>query len=175
MDFKTLSSELIYRGRVFDVLRDTVALPDGNTAQLDVVKHNGGIAIVPLDEQGRVWFVRQYRHPAGMRLLELPAGTLEPGEQPEAAAQREVREEIGMAAGKIRPLGGYFLAAGYSSEFLRFFLATDLRPDPLPGDADEFIAVEAIPAAQAFRMIEAGQFQDAKTVLGLYLARPYLP
>jgi ADP-ribose pyrophosphatase len=110
-----------------------------------------------------------------MRLLELPAGTLEPGEQPEAAAQREVREEIGMAAGKIRPLGGYFLAAGYSSEFLRFFLATDLRPDPLPGDADEFIAVEAIPAAQAFRMIEAGQFQDAKTVLGLYLARPYLP
>jgi ADP-ribose pyrophosphatase len=106
--------------------------------------------------------------------LELPAGTLEPGEPPEACAHREIREETGQAADKLVKLGEFFLAPGYSTEYMYVFLATDLRTDPLPGDRDEFIRVEAYPVAEVFKMIERGEIQDAKTLAALMLARRWL-
>ena len=99
---------------------------------------------------------------------------IEPGEPPLDCARREIREEIGMAAGRIEPIGEYFLAPGYSTEFMHVFLATDLRPDPLPGDADEFISAEAIPLDVVLRMVENGKIRDAKTLASLMLAKHYL-
>ena len=173
MPYEILHTETLYHGRAFNVRRDEIRLPDGKTARVDIVDHVGAVTLVPVDEQKRVWFVRQYRHPAGEVLLELPAGMVEPGELPLDCARREIREEIGMAAGRIELIGEFYLAPGYSSEFMRVFLATDLRPDPLPGDADEFISIEPIPLEVVQQMIENGKIRDAKTLASLMLAKRY--
>ena len=174
MKYQTLQSEPVYQGKAFRVRRDQVRLPDGQAARLDIVEHIGAVTILPLDADGRIWFVRQYRHAAAQELLELPAGTLEPGEPPEACARREIREETGLAAGELRKLGEFFLAPGYSTEYMHVFLATDLHPDPLPGDQDEFLSVEAHLAGEVFEMIARGEIQDAKTLAALLLARAWL-
>lgn len=164
-------SETVYRGRAFTVRKDRVRLPDGGAAQLDIVEHVGAVTIVPVDEQGQIWFVRQYRHATGQELLELPAGTLEPGEAPEVCARREIREEIGMRAGVLRKLGEFYLAPGYSTEYMHVFLATGLVPDPLPGDADEFLSIVRLPLTEVDHLVEAGEIQDGKTLAGIYLMR----
>jgi ADP-ribose pyrophosphatase len=174
MKVEVLQSEIRYRGRAFNVRQDEIRLPDGRSAQLDVVDHSAAITIVPVDEVGDIWFVRQYRHPTQKLLLELPAGTLEPNEQPEAAALREIREEIGMAAAEMRLLGEFFLAPGYSTEYMYVYLATGLSPAPLAQDDDEFIFVEKYPAQVAYQRLNSSEYQDAKTLLGLYLARPLI-
>jgi ADP-ribose pyrophosphatase len=174
MVFKTLFSKLIYQGRAFSVRQDELLLPNGQTTRLDIVVHPGAVVLLPVDETGQIWFVRQYRHSASKELLELPAGTLEEGEAPERCAGRELREEIGMSASNIRKIGDFFLAPGYSTEHLAIFLATGLSPDPLPRDEDEFIQVEKIAIGQALKMAEAGEFQDAKTLAALVLGRPFL-
>ena len=119
-------------------------------------------------------FVRQYRHAAGLDLLELPAGTLDEGEEPLECAKREIREETGMAAGKMELLGGFYLAPGYSTEYMHVYLATGLSHDPLEADADEFLTVERIPMAEALQMFERGEIQDAKSLAAVLLARKYL-
>jgi ADP-ribose pyrophosphatase len=174
MPFTLIKSETLVKTRPFDIRRDRVELPDGKSATLVIVDHPGAVTLLPVDSQGRVWFVRQYRHAIQEDLLELPAGTLEKGEDPEACARREVREETGMAAESLRKIGEFFLAPGYSSEFMRVYLATGLTPAPLQGDDDEFISVERIPLEQVFAMVERGQIKDAKTLAALQLARPYL-
>lgn len=174
MKYQTLQSEPVYQGKAFRVRRDQVRLPDGEAARLDIVEHVGAVTILPLGQDGRIWFVRQYRHAAAQELLELPAGTLEVGEPPEDCARREIREETGLAAGDMRKLGEFFLAPGYSTEYMHVFLATGLRPDPLPGDHDEFISVEAYPVAEVYRMIAEGEIQDGKTLAALLLARDWL-
>ncbi len=174
MEFQTISSTNIYHGRVFDVRQDQVRLPNGLIATLDIVAHPGAVVLVPIDAEGNLWFVRQYRHAAGKVMLELPAGTSEAGEEIESCAHRELREEIGMAAGKLQKLGEFYMAPGYSTEYLYIFLATDLHPSPLPTDDDEFINVERMPAHQAITLAEGGQIPDAKTLAALLLARPHL-
>jgi len=174
MAFKVLDSKLVYQGRAFNVRRDQVVMPNGGSAWWDIVEHVDSIMVIPVDGEGRIWFVRQYRHPATQEVLEMPAGVLESGESPETCAYREIREEIGMTAGKLQKIGEFFLAAGYSSEYMHVYLATDLRPDPLEADADEFLSIEKISIAETYRMAENNQVRDAKTLAGLTLARPYL-
>lgn len=174
MKFDTLSSTIVYTGRVYSLRKDIVRLPDGKTAQLDILVHGGGVAILPVDAQGRILFVTQYRQAVGQELLELPAGTLETSEDPAQAAHREIREEVGMSAGRLEKLGEFYLAPGYSSERMHVFFAADLQPAPLEQDEDEFLAIAALPAAEAYQRIELGQIPDAKTVLILLLAQPRL-
>jgi ADP-ribose pyrophosphatase len=174
MEFKTIQSEIIYRGRVFNVRKDLVELPGGKTTYLDIVEHYGAVTLIPVDEEGYIWFVRQYRHPAGIEMIELPAGVMEPGESPEECAHREVREETGMAADEIHQVGEFYLAPGYSTEFMHVFLATGLHPAPLPGDIDEILSVERISKKEVYAMAEAGHFHDSKTLAALCLARPHL-
>lgn len=174
MTFETLHSETVYRGRVFDVHRDQVRLPNGQSVPFDVVVHQGAVTLVPLDADGSLWFIRQYRYPVGVDLLELPAGVMESGEDPQISAERELREEIGMAARQMQKLGEFFLAPGYSTEYMHVFLATDLAHAPLPADEDEFLSIERIPVMEALRMAENGQIQDAKTLAALLLLRPHL-
>ena len=174
MKFETIRSESIYDGRIFSVRKDQVRLPNGAETFLDIIEHGGAVTILPIDSDGHVWFVRQYRHAAGIEMLELPAGGLEAGESPESCAQRETREEIGMKAGKLQKIGAFFLAPGYSTELLHIFLATELSPAPLERDVDEFLRVERIALTHVFEMIQAGEFVDAKTLAVLQLAATHL-
>jgi ADP-ribose pyrophosphatase len=174
MSHKLIRTETLYKGRIFDLRRDEVQLPNGRSVTLDVIHHPGAVVILPLDHQGNIYFINQYRHAAGVQLLELPAGTLEPGEAPYNTAEREIREETGFSAGALEPIGDIYLAPGYSSEHLVIFLATDLTSDPLPGDEDEFLAVQKLAVKEAYHRAETGQIQDAKTLASLTLARPWL-
>ena len=174
MDYETIRSEKVYTGRVFDVLLDQIRLPNGKLEELDIVKHPGAVTLVPVDGQGRLCLVRQYRHAARGELLELPAGSLEENEAPEDCARREIREEIGMAADRLELIGEFYLAPGYSTEYMYIYLATDLRPDPLEADEDEFLTVESLEVAEVYRMAGSGKIQDCKTLAALFLARPYL-
>jgi ADP-ribose pyrophosphatase len=174
MAFELLRSETLYTGRALTIRRDHVRLPDGRETQLDIVEHVGSVIILPIDVDGKLLFVRQYRHAAGLDLLELPAGTLEAGEAPEACARREVREETGMAAGKLEDLGGFYLAPGYSTEYMHVYLATDLREDPLEADDDEFLSVERLPLTEVVEMVKKGKIPDAKSLAAFWLARDFL-
>lgn len=174
MKIDLVHSEVVYRGRVFQIRQDFIRLPNGNTAQIDVVDHRDSVTILPVDQQGQIWFIRQYRHPVDRFLLELPAGVAEPNEDPAANAQRELREEIGMAAGSMQLLGSFFLAPGYSNEYMHIFLAKDLHPSPLPADEDEILQIEKISARDAYELAENRTLDDSKSIIALFWARPFL-
>ncbi|NIM93135.1 MAG: NUDIX domain-containing protein [Anaerolineales bacterium] len=174
MDYSTLRSEKIFEGKVFNVRIDDVKLPSGRKMRVDVVEHGGAVVILPLDENSRIWFVDQYRHPAEERVLELPAGTLKPGEDPKDCAIRECREEIGMSPRRLTHLGGFYLAPGYSTEYSELFLAQDLSPSPLPHDADEDLTTECLTLGEVERRIKGAEFHDAKTLAGLLMLYSHL-
>jgi ADP-ribose pyrophosphatase len=175
MKFETIHSQSVYCGRAFSVRQDQVRLPNGAETGLDIVEHIGAVTILPIDADGYAWFVRQYRHAVGIEILELPAGTLEPGEAPGVCAERETREEIGMGARKFHKIGAFYMAPGYSTEFMHVYLATGLFDSPLDGDSDEFLNVERIPLKRIPDMIHAGEIVDGKTLAVFQLAKPYLP
>jgi ADP-ribose pyrophosphatase len=170
MGFKILSSELLFKGKVFDLWREEVEYPDGRVSGIEFIKHGGAVTILPVDGEGNIWFVRQYRHATGGEVLELPAGTLEAGEDPLVCAAREIREEIGMAAGALTGLGEFFLAPGYSNEYMYVFLATSLQADPLEQDTGELIWVEKYTIAEVWEKVRSGEIKDAKTLAVLALA-----
>lgn len=174
MDFKVISSEKLFHGKVFDLWREDVEYPDGRVSGIEFIRHHGAVTILPVDEQGKIWFVRQYRHPAGENLLELPAGCLEAGEEPEVCAAREIREEIGMAAAHLTKLGAFYLAPGYSNEISHVFLARDLSADPLEQDTGELIWVERYTLEEVWELAKSGEIRDGKTLAVLMLAREHL-
>jgi ADP-ribose pyrophosphatase len=174
MPFKLLKSEILMKGRAFAIRRDHLETPDGRETKFEIIEHGGSVVIIPVDKTGNLLLVRQYRHATGQDLLELPAGTLDDGEDPDVCAAREVREETGMAAAKLTKLGDFYLAPGYSTEFMVVYLATDLSYSPLEADADEFLSVESLPVVEAIRMAERGEVPDAKSLAALFLAKPHL-
>jgi len=171
MDYTVTASEPIFAGRAFKVRIDTVQRSDGRAHRIEIVDHPGAITLVPVDAQGRLFFVRQYRHSCLEVVLELPAGTLDADEDPIDCARRECREEIGMAPQTLERLGGFFLAPGYSTEYLHVFLATQLAPAPLPPDEDEDLRVERLTLGQAEALARSGELHDAKSLAALYLYR----
>jgi ADP-ribose pyrophosphatase len=174
MPFELIKSEALYQGRAFKIRRDWMRTPDGRETKFEIVEHGGSVVIIPVDEQGNLWFVRQYRHAAGRDLLELPAGTRDGDEPFEDCARREIREEIGMEAGSLKKVGEFYLAPGYSTEFMAVYLATALKRNPLEPDSDEFLSVEKIPVKKALEMAERGEAPDAKSLAALLLARRHL-
>ena len=174
MPFELLHSETLMKGRAFTIRRDTLKAPDGRETKFDIVEHGGSVVILPVDREGNLLFVRQYRHAAGMDLLELPAGTRDGDEPFEECAAREIREETGMEAGTLIHVGSFYLAPGYSTEYMGVFLATELKHNPLEADDDEFLSVEKLPIGEAIAMAERGEMPDAKTLAALLMARPHL-
>lgn len=174
MPFEFLRSEPLFQGHAFKIRRDYLRTPDGRETRFEIVEHGGSVVILPVDADGNLLFVRQYRHAAGLDLLELPAGTRDGDEPHVECAAREIREETGMAADTLVRVGDFYLAPGYSTEFMAVFLATDLRHDPLEADADEFLQVEKMPVREALALAERGEMPDAKSLAALFLARPYL-
>ncbi len=165
-----VSQDIVFEGKIMTVRVDRVRLPNGSEATREVVEHVNAVTIIPFDDEGNIVLVRQYRHPLGQVLLELPAGGIDPGEEPVVAAQRELREETGLAAGKLVPLGGFYSAPGFLTEYLHLFHATDLAESPLAPDPDEFVEVVRIPVGELKAMIERGEVQDAKTIAGVAMA-----
>ena len=172
MACRVLKTETLYLGRALSLRLDEVEYAPGCTTRLEIVEHVEAVVVLPLDHEGNIWFVRQYRHAAGQDLLELPAGILlAPSEPPADGARRELREETGMTAGTLEPLLSFWLAPGYSTEYMHVFLATDLSPAPLAQDEDEVITIEKVPLAQALKMAEANDpIRDAKSILTLLAA-----
>lgn len=169
-----LGSTEVFRSRVFHVTNTRFRYPDGVEVEHSVVRHDGAVAIVALDAQGRWLLVRQYRLAAERELLEIPAGGLEPGEEPLATAHRELREETGFAAASLVSLGATFMAPGFCTEYMHYFLATGLTPAPLPADADERLSAPlAMTEAEVLAAIDDGRIQDAKTVAATALLVRY--
>jgi ADP-ribose pyrophosphatase len=165
-----LASERIYVGRLINLRVDRVRTPAGIETVREIVEHPGAVAIVALDEAGGVLLVKQYRHAVRAVTLEIPAGTLEAGEEPLAAAQRELREETGYRAAQIERLGGIYTSPGLITEYIHFYLATQLMPDRLAMDDDEAIDLVRLPLADAVDLIRTGDINDGKSVSGLLLA-----
>lgn len=174
MPFELIKSETILQGRAFKIRRDTLKTPDGLETKLEIIEHGGSVVILPIDDEGNILFVRQYRHATGKDLLELPAGTRDGDEPYEDCAARETREETGMEAGTLERLGEFYLAPGYSTEFMAAFLATALRHNPLNPDEDEVLSLERIPVRKAFELALSGKLPDAKSLAVLLLARSHL-
>lgn len=162
---ETLHSERLYQGRILNLRRDHVRLADGREATREVVEHRGAVVILALAGEGRIAFVRQWRAPARRALLELPAGTLEAGEEPEPAALRELAEEVGLRPGTLEPLLGFWVAPGWAEEFLHAFLARDCTPVDRHPDHDEILQVEFYSLGEAMDRVRAGEIQDAKSLV----------
>jgi len=171
MDFfeKKISSKTIYSGKVLTLQVDDVKLPNGNTASREVVRHNGGVSVVAIDEDKNLLLVRQYRYPYGENLLEIPAGKLEKGEDPELCGIRELREETGYEAGNFKFLAEFYPTPGYTDERLYIFTAENLTYKGQKLDADEFLSVERIPLEKAVEMCFNGEIKDAKSVIGILM------
>lgn len=160
----------VYRGRVVDLGIETVHLPDGRSFPLEVVRHPGGAAVLAVDERRRVYLLRQYRHAAGGWLWEVPAGRLEPGERPEAAARRELAEEAGIEARDWTPLGGILTTPGFCDEVIHLFLARGLEFGPAHTEQHELIEVHPTDLGEALARARDGRIRDAKTVAVLLRA-----
>jgi len=164
-----ISGRTVYEGKTLNLVVDEVRLPNGREGIREVVRHKGSVVVVAAKE-GRGYFVRQYRYATGESLLELPAGTLDPDEDAETAARREVEEEIGLSAERMTLLFEGYVSPGYTDELQRFYLAEGLTECEAEGDDDEFIDIETIPWAEALEMVDRGAFRDSKTVAGLLAA-----
>lgn len=171
---KTIDSKPIYDGKIIKVALDTVVCPNGRQALREIVRHPGGVAVVPVDDNGYVYMVRQYRIPYDKILLEVPAGKLDKGENPDVAAGRELREETGLSAQKLTFMGSFYPSVGFCDENLRMYLATGLTLGETDPDEDEFVDVEKIHIDALINMIMSNEICDGKTIAAIFKARELL-
>ncbi len=166
-DPKLVSSRTVFEGRVVNIEVHEIEVGNGVRTVREVLFHPGAVCMVPVTASGSLLLVTQYRLAAGRRLLELPAGTLEKGEEPAECAARELQEEVGQAADSIEAMGGFFVAPGYTSEYIHLFIATGLRASVLEGDEDEDIEVVEVSLERALEYVADGTVCDAKSVIGI--------
>lgn len=176
MDYteKTLRRVNTLKGVIVDVEEDMIELPNGRITMREVVRHPGGVCVAAAAEDGTIAMVRQFRYPFRAHLWELPAGKLEPGEEPLPAAKRELSEETGLEADNWIDLGALYATPGYCTETLYMYLATGLHQGEAHPDPNEFLDVARVPLAELIRRIESGEIRDAKTVVGALRAERIL-
>ena len=166
---------MVHRGRVFDFTKENVTLTNGVTVDMEVIRHPGAAAIVPLTAAGEVIMLKQYRHAVGGELWEIPAGTMDPEDgAPLDCARRELIEETGFSAAAWDTLGELTPVPGYSDERIHIFLARDLSPAAQNLDMDEILAVHTLPLEEVRRMVFDGRITDAKTIVGIFMAGKYV-
>lgn len=168
---KSLSSEMIYKGKILNLRVDQVELPNGHRTAREVVEHNGAVAVVPVNDGNEIIMVRQFRYPAGQVLLEVPAGKLEKDESPELCAVRELREETGFEAGEMKMLLSFYTTPGFSNEKMYLYLARGLVYRGDRPDEDEFIHRQPVPLERALEMVDRGEIRDAKSIIGILAAK----
>lgn len=166
-----VESDLIYDGRIIKVKNDTVKLHTGAVSKREVVEHNGGVGILPVDADGNAYLVRQFRYPFGESVLEIPAGKLEVGEDPFECAVRELSEETGFTANEYTYLGRFYPSPGYCKETLHVYLARDLTKGEMHLDENEHLDVEKYSFDELIRMVMDGEILDAKTIIGILKAK----
>lgn len=164
---ETLSSRKVFEGRAVRLRVDTVKLPGGKETTREIVEHENCVAIVVLDDADNILLVKQFRKPVEKDLLEIPAGGIDPGETPEDAVRREMREETGFLPQKVAKLGGFYSSPGFCTEYLHLYLATDLVSKPLKAEDSESITLMRVPLAQITGLIASGAICDAKSIAGL--------
>ncbi|MBQ8165379.1 MAG: ribonuclease HI [Clostridia bacterium] len=167
---KIETSETVFDGKIFKALRYDVSLPDGSHEKREVVRHNGGSAVIPVDDDGNVYMVRQYRVSVGEILLEIPAGKVEVGEDAIDCANRELEEETGLIAGEIKPLISFYPTPGYCSEKIHVFIATGLKQGAPHRDDREFLHVVKYPLSKLVEMVQNGSITDSKTAIAIMMA-----
>jgi ADP-ribose pyrophosphatase len=171
---RLISSKLAYKGKVFSVVTDKVEEPNGFINTRDVIRHNGSVVVLAVDESKdpndpEIVFERQYRHAVGLTLVELPAGRVEPREAPLAAAKRELIEETGYRAKRWSLLTKYFASPGFLGEWMQIYLARDIRPGASKPEPDEQIEVFRLTLSEALALVAANKIHDGKTLIGLML------
>ncbi|MDH5696528.1 MAG: NUDIX hydrolase [Dehalococcoidia bacterium] len=170
---KTLSSRLIYDGRAVRLRVDTVKMPSGRQTTREIVEHSDCVAIIAVDDKDNVLLVNQFRKPVERELLEIPAGGIEPGEDPVDCVRREMREETGFLPQKVERIGGFYSTPGVCTEYLYLYLATDLVASPLQAEDSENISLIRVPLGQIPSLIASGSICDAKSIAGLLLFLDY--
>jgi len=173
-EFELKKSRPVFDGKVVRLSLDEVRLPGGNSCELEMIRHPGAAAVVPVDSEGNVLLVRQFRYATAGWLLEVPAGKLDPGEQPESCAVREVEEETGFRPGRLIPMGWIWTTPGFTDEKIWLYLAIELRPGRQELQDDEVLTVERIDLAEAVSRAAEGEIRDAKSVCALLRASRYL-
>lgn len=173
MSEKTLSSEIIYDGRAVKLRVDTVEMSNGRQTTREIVEHSDCVAIVAIDEEDNLLLVSQFREAVETELLEIPAGGIEPGEDPPAAVSREMQEETGYYPRKLERLGGFYSAPGYCTEYLHLYLATDLVASQLFAEDTEEISLVRVSLSQISELIASGSIRDSKSLAGLYLLQQH--
>jgi ADP-ribose pyrophosphatase len=177
MELKQLTREILYSGKVFDLIVDRVQYPSGTIGVREIAHHPGGAVVVPIMDDGRVMMVKQLRYPLGKHIMELPAGKLNPGEDAERAARRECEEETGWIPTALEKLTSIYTTPGFCDEELHIYLATGLQqsPDGHKREEGEFsMTIHLVPLAEAVHMVLSGELQDSKTIVGVLLAERYL-
>ena len=167
---KTIETKEIFAGRIIKVRVDTVRLPDGAESTREVVEHAGAVGVVAVDNNNTIIMVRQYRKPVEGVLLEIPAGTMEKGEDPLLCAQRELKEETGFTAEHWKKILSYYSAPGFTDEYLHLYLASGLTGGEIALDEDEFVETVRLPLPEAYRMIFDGHIADGKSIIGIQYA-----
>lgn len=167
MTEKTLSSQPIFSGQVIKLRVDTVEMPGGCQTTREIIEHADCIAVVAIDNEDNILLVKQFRKPVEKELLEIPAGGIDDGEDPEAAVRREMCEETGYLPRKLESLGGFYSAPGYCTEYLHLYLASDLTPRRLTAEDTESIELVRVPVSQIISLINSGGICDAKSIAGL--------
>jgi ADP-ribose pyrophosphatase len=170
---ETLSTQVIFEGRVIKLRVDTVRTADGRRSTREIVEHAACIAVIAVDADDNILLVRQYRQAPGKELLEIPAGGIDEGEDIEAAVVREMQEEIGFRPKKVQHLCGFYTTPGFCNEYLYLYLATDLIPDPLSAEDTAGIAVVRVPVKEVLALIASGKVEDSKTIAGLLFYLQY--
>jgi ADP-ribose pyrophosphatase len=171
---KTLSSKTVFKGRALKMRVDTVLTADGRQSTREIVQRSDCIAVIAVDAEGNILLENQYRQAVEKDLLEIPAGGIDDGEDPETAVVREMREETGFRPRQLVRLTGFYSSPGYSTEYLYLYLATDLAPDPLSSEDTAGIEISWVPVAEIRAMIASGKIQDSKTIAGLLFYLEYL-
>jgi ADP-ribose pyrophosphatase len=171
---ETLQRKTLFEGKVVRLYVDQVRLPNGLEVEREVVRHWGAVGILPLDDDGYVYLVRQYRHATGEDLLEIPAGKLLSGEDPLQCAERELMEEIGYSAEEWVKLNAFYTSPGFSDEMLHLYLARKLRKGTASPEEDEFLEIIHMQFSEALGMVASGDIKDSKTVAGIALGSLFL-
>jgi ADP-ribose pyrophosphatase len=169
-----ISSEEIFKGEIIKLNFDRVKLPDGKITTREKVSHPGAVAIVPLDKNGNIYFVKQFRYPVNKVLLEIPAGKIDRNENPLNSAKRELREEIGAAGGRLIHLTTFYSSPGFCNEIMHIYLAMDFIKKENNLEADEFLEVIELRIEDALAYIKSGKIKDAKTIIGVLFAYDYI-
>ncbi|WP_265444470.1 NUDIX domain-containing protein [Acetivibrio straminisolvens] len=167
---KTISKKSVYSGNIISVESVNVLLPNGKEASRDVVLHPGASVVIPINDNNEIYMVRQYRKPVEKELLELPAGKLDKGEDPGVCAKRELKEETGLEADKIKHILSFYSAPGFTNEILHIYAAVGLHEGEACADEDEFISTKKVPVDKLVEMVLNHEITDAKSIIGIFLA-----